>query len=36
MNRAFALLPRLRRSPFGGWYLRFGRNGRLRHVGGWL
>lgn len=31
----FRLIPTLRRSPFGGWYLRVGRTRRLLHVGNW-
>lgn len=32
----FRLIPTIRRSPFGGWYVRFGARRRLIHVGGWL
>lgn len=34
--RRFYLLPRVRRSMFGGVYVRFGRRRRLMHIGGWL
>lgn len=33
--RPFRLLS-IRRSPFGGFYVRYGRKRRLVHVGGWL
>ena len=32
----FLILPSVRRSPFGGLYVRIGRRQRLIHIGGWL